>query len=200
VKARDVVGTLAAVNPAAGMQPDIRDIRGPITIPTLWPWLLLAAGAVTLFLALGAATYWLVRRLRRGRVKSAAELALERLERARRLARSGNAAELSAEASDAVRQYIETRFALRAAHRTTEEFLHDLLDGGPSPIAPHRQPLAEFLGACDLAKFARFEISVERMGAMIDTAQAFVRATSAPPAAESGQPSTALAATQEVRP
>ena len=178
--------------------PDIRDIRGLIHIPSLWPWLLVGAGAAVLLAALGAAIYWLVRHLRRGRIKSAAELAIERLERARALAREGNAAGLAAEASDAVREYIEARFPLRAAHRTTEEFLRDLLEPGAGPTAPHRESLGDFLGACDLAKFARFDLRVERMGAMIDAAETFVRATAAPPSDTGAAPATGLS-TQEVR-
>lgn len=173
------------------MNPDIRDIRGPISIPSVWPWVLIGVGAVAALLVLGAATYWLVRRLRKGRVKSAAELAIERLERARAVAREGHAAEVAAEASDAVREYIEARFTLRAAHRTTEEFLRDLLERAATPIASHRQPLGDFLGACDLAKFARFDMGVERMGAVIDAGQTFVRATDVPAPGESGRPETA---------
>ncbi len=179
--------------------PDIRDIRGLIHIPSLWPWLLVGAGTLVLLVAMGAAVYWLVRHLRRRRIKSAAELAIERLERARALAREGNAAGLAAEASDAVREYIEARFPLRAAHRTTEEFLRDLLEPGVGPTAPHREALGDFLGACDLAKFARFDLRVERMGAMVDAAETFVRATAAPPADTRKGPANGLTAAQEVR-
>jgi hypothetical protein len=198
VKALDLVGPLAAAGPAVAAE-DIRDVRGLISIPTIWPTLLAAAGAAALLLVLGAATYWLVRRARRARVKTAAEVALERLERARALARGGRAAELAAELSDAVRAYIEARFALRAAHRTTEEFLRDLVVASASPVAAHRQPLGDFLEACDLAKFARFAIDVEHMGAMVDAAQSFVRATAAPvPTAPDDAPQGATPA-QEAR-
>jgi hypothetical protein len=164
------------VSPLAA-QPDIHDIRGPIDIPAVWPVLLVIVAAVVGAALLGLAIFWIVRRLRRGHVKTAAELAIERLERARDLAQEGRAAELAAELSDAVRVYIEARFELRAAHRTTEEFLHELLANAKSPVAAHRDTLGEFLGACDLAKFARFALGVERMKAMIDAAIVFVHAT-----------------------
>jgi hypothetical protein len=199
VKARDMLGALATLAPVSGAEPDIRDIRGPIHIPPVWLGLLAAVAAAALLLAVGAAAYWLVRRLRRGRVKSAAELALDRLERARALAQEGHAAELAAEASDAVREYIEACFAVRAAHRSTEEFLHDLLEGGVSAIAAHRQALGDFLVACDLAKFARFDIPIHRMGAMIDAAQIFVRTTSGPPADDPRPHAADVNAVEEIR-
>lgn len=190
---------MAGATPVTTAPLDIRDIRGPVAIPTIWPTVLMAAGAVALALLLGAAAYWIVRRLRKARIKSAAELALERLERARSLAREGRAPELAAELSDAVREYIQSRFDLRAPHRTTEEFLRDLLAVRPSPVADYRDTLGEFLGACDLAKFARFAIDVEHMQAMLDAAESFVRSTSAPRATEPRRPLPRSIATQEVR-
>ncbi|MGH7296735.1 MAG: DUF4381 family protein [Polyangiaceae bacterium] len=199
MRPRDWTAALAAMAPAAaGAQPDIRDIRGPISIPSIWPTLLVAAAAAALLLVLGAATYALVRHLRHGRTRTPAEIALARLEKARAIALDGRAAELGAEVSDAVRAYVEAQFELRAAHRTTEEFLHDLVATSASPLAAHRDPLAAFLGACDLAKFARFAIDVEHMGAMIDAAEAFVRATSAPAAPVVPEKTAPGAPTREV--
>jgi hypothetical protein len=182
MNARGIVTSLAAAAPTLPpAAQDIRDIRGPIAIPSVWPVLLMVAGGILLLAALGAATYWLVRRIRKIRTKTVDELALERLERARALARDGRVAELAVELSDAVCEYVEARFQLRAAYRTTEEFLHDLLTMKGSPVAAHRDRLGEFLGACDLAKFARFALDVEQMQAMIDAAQAFVKSTCVQP-------------------
>jgi hypothetical protein len=63
---------------------------------------------------------------------------------------------------------------VRAAHRTTNEFLHDLVDLPDSPLAAHRETLAEFLHHCDLAKFARWSLTVPQMEAMLASASAFV--------------------------
>ena len=65
-------------------------------------------------------------------------MALERLEAARALMQPGRAREFSIEVSDIVREYIEERFQVMAAHRTTDEFLHDLLDFRGSGLAAHR--------------------------------------------------------------
>jgi hypothetical protein len=58
--------------------------------------------------------------------------------------------------SDAVRLYLEERFGLRAPERTTDEFLVDL---GKSDALTERQKesLKEFLSACDMVKFAKYE-------------------------------------------
>jgi hypothetical protein len=164
---------------------DIHDIRGPIPIPYWWivPAVVVAALAV---IGLGFLAYRVVRRRIRARAKTAAEIAIERIERARALVGTGRAAEFSGALSDAVRDYIEARFGLRAAHKTTEEFLHDLLASEASPIAGHREALEEFLSGCDLAKFARFALSPEQMTAMVAAARRFVEESEAPKASATG--------------
>lgn len=180
---------------------DIHDIRGPIPIPSLWPTVLLVAGIVAVALLVALLTYLLVRRLRQARVKTPAQIALARLEEARSLATEGHAAELGEAVSGTVRTYIEARFELRAPKRTTEEFLHDLASASESPVAEHRDALAQFLGACDLAKFARFAIDVEHQLAMIDAAAAFVRATDAAVTPrERAEAAPRVLTAQEVRP
>jgi hypothetical protein len=158
---------------------DIRDIRPPIAIP-YW-WIPLAIGAaVVVGLALAYGLYRLVRRLRRERVKTAAEIALARIERARGLLSTLTSSEFSAELSAAVRAYIEARFSLRAAHRTTEEFLRELLDAGGSSgarIIAHRDLLEDFLGWCDLAKFAKLALTESRADAITLAARRFVETT-----------------------
>lgn len=158
---------------------DIRDIHGPIPIPYWWSHL--AEGAAVV-LAL-AALYWVyraIRRYRREHAKTAAQLALERLARARDLLTNESSAKFSAEVSDTVRAYIEARFSLPASHRTTEEFLHDLVDATSSPIASHREALEEFLSWCDLAKFARLALSAESADAVLAAGRSFVEATAEP--------------------
>ncbi|MEO7109280.1 MAG: DUF4381 family protein [Polyangiaceae bacterium] len=156
---------------------DIRDIRGPIAIP-YW-WIHLAEGvAVVLAIAAIYGIYRAIRRYRKTHAKTFAQIALERIERARQLLTTHSSAEFSAEVSDAVRAYIEARFSLRASHRTTEEFLRDLLDTSSSPIASHRDALEEFLSWCDLAKFARLAVSTENANAVTVAARQFVEVTS----------------------
>jgi len=163
---------------------DIRDIRGPVPIPVSWH----VPAAIVAGLLLAAAIVWLVRRRRRRSVPLAAPptadaVALAALEGARMLMDPARAREFGIAVSDAVRTYIEARFDARAAHRTTEEFLHDLMADGTAGLAPHRTLLADFLGHCDLAKFAREPLTVPDMDAMLASAVTFVRRTAATPTA-----------------
>ena len=187
-------GVPAASGPApAPAQPaeDIRDIRGPkILLP---PWLVPAAIAGAVLLVSSA--WWLWRRLRRRRPRALLpfEIALQRLEEMRALMRPADAREFSIAVSDVVRRYIEERFGVTATHRTTEEFLHDLLESSHAPLARHRALLSQFLQACDLVKFAGMSLTLKDMESLHHSARAFVLETATPdePAADAAAPAPA---------
>jgi hypothetical protein len=185
------------------MTEDIRDIRGPKALPSSWLWPLWLAGGAALAALLYAGWLW-----NRRRALAAAllpyEIALARLEEARALMQPENAREFSIAVSEIVRHYIEQRFRVWAARRTTEEFLHDLLEPSDALLKSHRGLLAEFLRHCDLAKFARWILSSEEMDTMLESAGRFVRETGQPiesiqnsPAQTVGTPS--LPATGDAR-
>jgi hypothetical protein len=155
---------------------DIRDIRGPkFMFP---PWLLPALIAGAVLLAFGALGLWRwLRRRRQPRVLLPFEIALQRLEEMRALMQPDDAREFSIAVSDVVRRYIEERFSVTATHRTTEEFLHDLLDSSHAPLARHRALLSEFLQACDLVKFAGMSLTLQNMESLHHSARAFVLET-----------------------
>lgn len=162
---------------------DIRDIRGPIDIAPAWLWPAAMAAAVVL----AALAAWAFLRWRRRPGKavvapSAEDVAIGRLERARDLMEPGRAREFGAAVSDAVRLYVEDRFALRAPRRTTEEFIGDLVRERAPALAAQREQLADFLAHCDLAKFARLPLGRDEMEAMLGSARRFV---------ESGRPAPA---------
>jgi hypothetical protein len=171
----------SAATPPAGPAEDIRDIRGPKFIVP--PWLLLAvvAGAVLLGLSAYGIWRWL-RRRRRPRVLLPFEIALQRLEEMRALMQPSQAREFSIAVSDVVRRYIEERFGVTATHRTTEEFLHDLLESSHAPLARHPALLAEFLQQCDLVKFAGMSLTLHNMESLHHSARAFVLETAKPDA------------------
>jgi hypothetical protein len=170
------VGAHAIAQSTPAAETDIRDIRGPKPVPSvLLPLLLAAAGA--LLIASGYAAWRWKQRRTLQRVKLPFELALERLDAARASMRPDSARLFSIEVSDAVREYIEQRFHAMAAHRTTHEFLHDLLGSSDALLAEHRTLLADFLNLCDLAKFAGWQLSVQEMQTMHGRARAFVLAT-----------------------
>jgi hypothetical protein len=168
---------------------DIRDIRGPKFI--FPPWLLPAAIVGIVLLALGALGLWRwLRRRRLPRVLLPFEIALQRLEQARALMQPADAREFSIAVSDIVRRYIEERFGVTATHRTTEEFLHDLLESSHAPLARHRALLSEFLQQCDLVKFAGMSLTLRNMESLHHSARAFVLETAKPdePAAGGAAP------------
>ena len=163
----------AVANAAAPITEDIRDIRGAKHIASPWLIPLLVAGAVVLALAAYAA--W--RRYRRRKLLTALqpfEVALQRLDQAGALMHPNSGREFAIEVSNIVREYIEKRFKVMAAHRTTDEFLHDLMGGGDTLLSGHRALLAEFLNQCDLGKFAGWNLSVPDMQALQQSARSFV--------------------------
>jgi hypothetical protein len=175
----------ASAGPAPVPGEDIRDIRGPKYL--LPPWLLPAAvaGAVLLALAAYGVRRWL-RRRRRPRALLPFEIALQRLEEMRALMQPAAAREFSIAVSDVVRRYIEERFGVTATHRTTEEFLHDLLESSHAPLARHRALLSEFLQQCDLVKFAGMSLTLANMESLHHSARAFVLETAKPDEANVG--------------
>jgi hypothetical protein len=163
--------------PGAPPEEDIFDIRPPIHIAGEVFWAGWGAGALAAA-GLGSGVW----RLLRGqlRVKLPYEVALEKLLAAREFLSPEQAHTFSDLVSEIVRSFIEQTFPVPAAHRTTEEFLYDLVANADSPLAEHRGTLAEFLGHCDLAKFAKWQLSVPQMEAMLQSARDFILATGQP--------------------
>ncbi|HEY2344101.1 MAG TPA: hypothetical protein VGH90_13750 [Chthoniobacteraceae bacterium] len=183
--------SVAFASPPAGAAPataageDIIDIRGPMHIPAEPSWLAwLSSGLAVSGLGFGIWTL-----LRRPRRKLPYELALEQLEQLRPLMRPESAHAFSFGVSEIVRLFVEKCFPVRAAHRTTDEFLHDLVKLPGSPLAAHRETLGDFLSHCDLAKFARWSLTAPQMEAMLASASAFIIAIGKPrPAKKKASP------------
>jgi hypothetical protein len=169
--------------PGAIAAEDIHDIRGPK--PLASPWVLPLIALTVALAAGGAYAAWAYnrRRLIEG-AKRPLDVALERLERARELMQPAQARAFSIEVSTIVRDYIETRYRIKAAHLTTDEFLRDLLEPAGSTLLAHRALLGQFLETCDLAKFGGWNLSLEEMQTMLESARRFV-IESAQPDAES---------------
>jgi hypothetical protein len=181
-----------AAPPAADLSPadDIRDIRGPKHIFPFWQVVALLAGAA--LLAIGVYALWAWRRRPRPRKLELYEITLQRLEEIRSLMQPSSVREFSIAISDIVRRYIEDGFQITATHRTTEEFLHDLLDTSNEALAAHRNLLAEFLGRCDEAKFAGAGLSMPIMESLHRSARIFVIESSKPvPPVKAPEPSPA---------
>jgi hypothetical protein len=162
-------------DPTLGAE-DIRDIRGPKYILPLWV-ILAAVGGVVLLALAGYGIWRWVKRRRQPRVLLPFEQALQSLDAIRPLMQPASAREFSIAVSDIVRGYIEQRFDVTATHRTTEEFLRDLLDTAKPSLARHRALLAEFLQQCDLVKFGGMSLSLHSIESLHASARGFVLET-----------------------
>jgi hypothetical protein len=185
---------ISAPNGAIAQPGDIRDIRGPKPVGAPWLIPLLAISGL-LVAGSGYAAWRRYGRRRHGAAKSPSEVALQRLEQIRALMQPAAGREFSIEVSGIVRDYIESRFRVMAAHRTTDEFLHDLLVSAESSLAGHRELLAEFLHSCDLAKFGGWSLPQLDMEALLQGARRFV-IESAPPRFTGKFPKTSIAAAE----
>lgn len=188
--------TVSQPNGAIAPSQDIRDIRGPKPIASPWvvPLLVIAGLLVA---GSGYAAWRWDRRRPHAVAKLPSEIALERLKQARAFMRPSGGREFSIEVSSIVRDYIEIRFRMMAAHRTTDEFLHDILRSRDSLLAAHRELLADFLQSCDLAKFGGWELPELNMEAMLQSARRFVIESAQPQVAKKPFTESAPAAARE---
>jgi hypothetical protein len=79
------------------------------------------------------------------------------------------------EISSITRRYVERRFAVRAPEQTTEEFLAAAARTGP--LREHSALLSEFLGQCDLVKFARHTPGRDETGRAVEACRLFITST-----------------------
>lgn len=172
--------TIAVTSILADAGPEIEAPSTPLSAPLQPGWWLLAVAALVL-VVLGLRWWWPARRAAAQPLAVAlpchikAQRALLRL---RGLSRT-TPAEISAfyvELSQVLRVYLEERFGLRAPERTTEEFLRDL-ETGDQLAREHRSELQQFLGCCDLVKFAAQVPGEAEQQAVLAIAERFVEAT-----------------------
>ncbi len=166
--------------------------------PPIWwqnPWVVLLT-----VLLLGALVWGLDRWFRRQRMFAAPALAsppepwpgdeaLRRLLALRARVPSMKHYDLAIEASEILRVFIEGAHAMPIRYQTTREFLTLAAESAHLSI-PQRQILAQFLGFCDLAKFARQPATQAEMVQSVETAIQFIqssaRAANPPAAARPG--------------
>jgi len=163
----------------AGAAEDIRDIRGPKSVPAAGMLPAMLAGLV----AIAICTYVLWRRRPRAAHQptlSLSEETLARLESTKSLMTTATAREFGIAASEVIRSYIEKRFEIVATQRTTEEFLQALLQSSNEKLTRHRSALAAFLQQCDFVKFAGGSLAITDMEALFQSARGFVLETGEP--------------------
>jgi hypothetical protein len=179
---------------------DIRDIRGPVSVP-MSPFRL--ALLILLPLLLAALLFVLARRLRSGKVESprpalgplprpAHEIALEALAAlgGSGMLERGEVKEFHIEASDILRRYVEARFRVEALEMTTREVLTGLAATSSEPR--FREGLGAFLEQCDLVKFAKVRPGADASRELLDLGRRLVLDTVpapqpvTPPTSEAG--------------
>lgn len=173
-----VTNAPAPIAPAAASPaPDIRDIAPPIEIPSGFEWLWWVVTALVVIALIVAARVWLKHR------KNATKFVIEipAHERARRqleaaLGLYDQPKPFCTVVSDAVRLYLEERFGLRAPERTTDEFLGDL-SRSSALTDQQKESLTQFLSACDMVKFARYEPQRPELEALYNSALRLIEET-----------------------
>jgi len=140
---------------------DIRDIKGAVDISTGNEALFWLFGALALFVIIAIVVWFVRRQLAKRSVELAPPqpppphvVAWRQLQDA--LGLIHDAERFCTEVSLVVRVYLEGRFSLQAPDRTTEEFLFELQSSNRL-VDDHKELLREFLGECDMVKFARAE-------------------------------------------
>ncbi len=168
----------AQLNSAPADQLD--DIRPPYFYLHSWSWLWIAL-AIAAFIALLVLAWIWLRPRRLLSPKTAYELALEKLEKARSLLREDAPMPYAVFVSETIRSYLGQRFQSPSTRRTTEEFLRLMEANRTTPLAGHRELLRDFLSSCDLVKFARYQPTLAELEQVQQRATTFVTATKPPP-------------------
>ena len=166
---------------------ELRDIHGPVPItgqPPYWA----IGGTIAVVLAILAALYFYLKKKRQPAPPvplSAWETALAELAAVKEL--QSQALLYMEKASEILRRYIESRFAIRSTRQTTREFLAGLSHTGQhNPLAPYRPELQACLEQADMAKFARLVPDSAIVAQMERAVTDFVKKTEPP--ATGGRP------------
>jgi hypothetical protein len=158
--------------------PQIADIFPPVAQPLPTLYYLLAGCAVVLVLAL--LLYFYRRHVRHKPPPPPVALHVAALAEIDQLlqeqGKNFDFAHFYGRLSLILRHYIEARFGLKAAEQTTEEFL-DSLRHYPVFSEKQKELLRDFLGRCDLIKFARIIPARQEVDAGIELCRDFIRAS-----------------------
>ncbi len=168
-------------------QGDIRDIKSPLEIPRDWfrtlaPW---AAGVLLLGLVAAGVQFYRWRKAGKALIPKRVEpprppheIALEELAALRNspLLEEGAYKEFFIRLSEIVRRYLEGRFYIDAMEMTTFEVLGQLRQV-PDLETADIELITQFLGFCDLVKFAKYQPTQEEVERTVAEAEEIVRRT-----------------------
>jgi Domain of unknown function (DUF4381) len=160
---------------------DIHEIAPPVDYSLVPPWVIY--GGIILGLAvLGLIAWWIRKLARRPKpVRSPRERALEALDRIGDEIETMTPYEFSIAVSNILRGYVTEQYNLPVTRQTSVEFLSMLAKR--SPFSPEEKSLLEdFLGRCDLIKFARYDATPHDSCLLLEEATQFVKGAKLEPA------------------
>ena len=166
----------AQVQGGAPPQDALDDIRPPYFYLHSWTWLWIALAIIAAIIGL-IYLWFRLRPQKQLTPKSAYELAMEKLEKARELLKVENPMPYAIFVSETIRSYLGQRYQAPSTRRTTEEFLRQMEADKTTPLAEHRDLLREFLQSCDMVKFARYQPTLPELEHVQQRATTFVTAT-----------------------
>lgn len=170
--------TVDAIIPRDKTPPDIKDVKGVLGYFEI-NWFMVVA--VLIIFAVIAGIIIFKFRKKPAPVRLPHETALEELEAIRgNFIKNSDVKEYYAGISDCVRRYIERLFKLKAPEMTTEEFLSSLRGSAALSLIlslDQKDLLKDFLNACDLVKFAKYNPVKGEMEMIFELAKKFIEET-----------------------
>jgi len=158
-----------------------QDIAPPIDYSLIPTWLIFAAAFVILTIIGLIVRALLRRRPATPPPKLPRQRALEALEQAGFQIEEMTPYQFSIRVSDILRRFVTEQFALPVTRQTSVEFLAGLTKA--SPFSPEEKSLLEdFLGRCDLIKFARYQATTNDSRLLLEEATNFVKGGKLAPA------------------
>jgi hypothetical protein len=160
---------------------DIHEIAPPVDYSLVPPWVIWSAVVLGL-LAIGALAWWIRKLTRRApRVLSPRERALEKLRQISAEMEMLTPYRFSIAVSDILRTYVTEQYNLPVTRQTSVEFLSLLAQRSPFS-ADETSLLEDFLGRCDLIKFARYDATPHDSQLLLEEATQFVKGAKLEPA------------------
>ena len=160
---------------------NVHEIAQPVDYSLIPPWVIyvgVAAGVAVL----GLIAWWLRKRARRPKpVRSPRERALDALGQVEREMDTMSPYQFSIAVSDILRGYVTEQYALPVTRQTSVEFLSMLAKSSPFS-ADETSLLEDFLGRCDLIKFARYDATIHDSQLLLEEAKQFVKGAKLEPA------------------
>jgi hypothetical protein len=160
---------------------DIHEIAPPVDYSLVPPWVIYAGIALALALA-ALIAWWIRKRAQRPKpLQSPRARALAALERVGSEIETSTPYEFSIRVSDILRGYVTEQYRLPVTRQTSFEFLSMLAKSSPFS-AEEASLLEDFLGRCDLIKFARYDATIHDSRRLLEEAIQFVKGAKLEPA------------------